>query len=188
MLSIAVVVGLIVLLGGLLVWWLLQPVPLSESEKRLGLGRAASAGEYRLDPSLEPASALARSLLDLQTPYGEQAYRRVRHHTPEWPELVAGLHTNCCRRCSTEVERYFRRYPDIEAVRVLFPRLDPEDSRPAAVVFPRSSTSHQRRCRHVCRCDKSDEICPTGYHLQISEALLGEPKDSPLPKVTAPVS
>lgn len=149
-------------------------------ERRRGRGRVATVEERLARRSL--ASSLARHAL-ASSP---QAYHRVRHHD-RWGRSLAELaarHTSCSDSCFQQAASYCRSYPN-SGVALAFPLLDPPDPLadrlPGRVVSQCSSASLRRRCHYACRCDKSDEICPNGDHLQISAARPGEPVDSPLP-------
>lgn len=127
----------------------------------------------RLVPSLVGAPERSRQPLPLALAVlasSPQAYLRVPH-AMGWVKVLSENHRNCLELCSRSVETYCLKSPGIEAGRILYPRLDsekPAGQLDAAQAFRCSSGQDRLACHYACLCDKSDEICPNGYHLQVT--------------------
>ena len=144
-------------------------------------------GHRRVDfavPRARKPSDLARSMPQTLP----QIYQQVPH-VGHWSERLTEVVESCQGRCFQTVGSYCQRNPDKKG-RVLFRALDPippAGRKQGRAVFRCSSASLRLACQIACLCDKSDEICPSGYHLQVVEPPPDAPEDSQRPTVMPPL-
>lgn len=181
-----IVTGVLVLFCVVGLYLLFAP-PLSP-EAEAQLARMESHGEMptfdlRVTPAVQQAlgpSSLALYLLASS----KRAYRRVRMGA--WAEKAA-LHNQCLLECLRMAGPYCQTNPN-KMVVLLAPLLDSSQQagpRRGRMVSRCSSAYLRQQCLGACRCDKSGEICPTGYHLQIEELPPDEQADSLPPTVAS---